>query len=238
MSKRPGFTLIELIVALCISTFILVAIIGVASQMIRFQFEAAAKGTSSAWTLIGLDQLNRDLQDASYLKTPPYTTVQATLLAGSPTLHGCHNYSQFKRDSIGNGIIDPDPSIPTNANPKNPMYAFYYCVAQIDTVSGRAVNGLLRFQQNGVCPMTTPMPPACPTPCTSAQNCAVVARDVSQGAAGASVCQNYFCRADDATGVLLNFQIGVSTDSQTPVPRYARINTKISMNKSYMNTSD
>ena len=122
MPKRPGFSLVELVVALTLSSFVLVGIVGVASQMVRFQIETSNTGTVTGWTLLTLNQMNRELQDASVLNS-----VSAT------SLSGCGDFSK----------VNNQPLDGVNAN----ITAFYYCVAAVG-----GFTSLLRYGASGACP--------------------------------------------------------------------------------------
>jgi len=136
MKTRRGFTLIELLVALVLSALVLLGIIGLAAQMIKVEMETSAKGTVMGWTLLGLDDLNRQLQDANVLYCPgPNCTYGADVIAG------CINYSRYTNTAMD-----------TNQE----TLAFYYCVAPL----GNPVKPtLLRYERHGMgaaCPYSPP----------------------------------------------------------------------------------
>lgn len=107
--KRPaggrGFTLTELVISLTLSSFILVGIVGVASQMVRFQMEGKTKGDVTGWTLISLNKMNKELEDATVLDYPTTT---------GDYISGCSNYTRITPGKI-------DASLATTA--------FWYCVS-------------------------------------------------------------------------------------------------------------
>ena len=188
----------------------LVAIMIVASQMMRSEIESADKGQIAGWTLAGLNQMSTELQNASYLATP---TVQ------KPTGHvisGCINYSGVAGATL---------------NPQSSVTAFYYCVYP---PSGSSLNqcgqsgvvcNLLRYANssvNGTCPIS-------PTPTCGQGSYGVVAQNVSKISA-----TPYFTRDDNIGGVDLSFNVGTTgTAVNRPNPVYLAVSTKIKMNKAY-----
>lgn len=204
--RGDGFTLVELIVALVLSAFVLVGIVGVATQMVRFQMEGQKKGDVSGWTLLSLSKMHKELEDASVLDFPS---------AASPTgdyISGCSNYTR-----ITNAPIDP----------ALPVTAFWYCVE----TGGLTPNRLLRYSSAGVCPM--------PAPACGSGSFEVYARDFYKR----DGLPYFFRRAPDASGIEVNYTIGVATatslaNEHMPAPVFLKVQTKISMNKSFNNPAD
>lgn len=100
-----GFTLTELVISLTLSSFVLVGIVGVASQMIRFQMEGKTKGDVTGWTLISLNKMHRELENATVLDYPTTT---------GDSISGCSNYTK-----VTGGVIQVGGAIE----------AFRYCVS-------------------------------------------------------------------------------------------------------------
>lgn len=212
--SRAGFTLIELIIAMSISSFVLIGIIGVASQMVRFQMEGVRKGSVTGWTLISLSKMNKELEDASSLYCPGIGATH-TCTGGLSTdyLSGCSNYS---RDLAGR--------IDVNSN----NTSFYYCVAAVGTP---LTQSLLRYELTGAgvaCPMPAPA-------CGVTLPYEVYARDFY----AIDPATSFFRRADDVSGVQLNYIVGIATPTtNTPNPVYMKVVTKIGMNKNYTAVAD
>lgn len=122
--RPPGFTLTELVIALSLAAFVLVGIVSVAAQMIRFQMEGKTKGDVTGWTLLSLNRMHKELEDASVLAYPTTT---------GDHISGCSNYSR-----VTNAALDPG----------KPITAFWYCVA------AGSPPKLVRYFAVGSCPMT------------------------------------------------------------------------------------
>ena len=103
MKSKRGFTMVELIAALVLSTFVLISLVGVAAQMIRFEMQGASKSGNTSWTLVSVDQMAKEVQNASHIST------------NGDSFGGCINYSAVG----GAGKLNPDPA--------EPIVAFYYC---------------------------------------------------------------------------------------------------------------
>lgn len=232
MSKTAGFTLTELIMSTTLSALILVAIIGVSTQMVKFQVESTRKGDVTGWTLVSLNQMNRELEEASVLDcprpatgtVPPYTNPCDGV--GSSILRGCSNYTRAT-----NSYINPDTGV------NYPTTAFYYCVP----TAGTYANNLLRYAlvTTGTGARTCIINPTCGNAPTGGQTMDVISTNVYQ----IDPATPFFRRADEIMGVELNYIVGIATPSAHalkgppmtggPVPIHVRFTTKIGMNKSY-----
>src|SRR5690349_16271854 len=99
-----GFTLMELLIAVSLSLIVLITVISVFTQMVSWHFDGTRKGKSLGVILYSLDQMYKELEDASVLIMPP---------PAGDVISGCSNWS----DVIG-GPIDPDTA-------NHPIKAFY-----------------------------------------------------------------------------------------------------------------
>jgi hypothetical protein len=230
-TMRGGFSLIELIMALVLSTFVLVGIITVASQMIRYEMEGSSLATVSNWDMVSMQQMSLELQNGTSLVSPSEAAPTSAVLSG------CGNFSQQQLNTIGGtGKLDPLAGISS----------FYYCVWP----AGSTPTGtpwLLHYSctpatnPNCTCPMATP---------TCGQGTYDV---VAQNIWPLNPSNNYyFVRADDVSGVQVEFTVGCATPTygtsggsapstcpkNVQVPRYVQINTKIGMQKSYTDKAD
>ena len=208
-----GFSLIELIIALLLSTFVLIGVVGVAAQMIRFQMEATKHGEVTGWVLLSLVAMQRQLEGASVLYCP--NAANGACLGGDETefLSGCTNYSRHLSQPIGVGLrID--------ASKEN--VSFYYCVDD---------DKLLRYEKKG----TPTSCPISPTPVCGSGNFKIIASHFYQIDANTE----FFARAQDIAGVELRFMIGIATPTPNiPIPVVTTFRTKVGMNKSYLNDLD
>ena len=139
-----GFTLMELVVSLALSTLVLVGVLMFATSVIKTQFLETMRGKVSGTTLLSLDQLRADMVNATYLQSPASGST-------SDVLSGCSNYSSRSLNA-GGKLASGDP-----------IASFYYCVDGNNT--------LWRYSVTATCPFPTPCacgPGACggvsPTP--------------------------------------------------------------------------
>jgi Tfp pilus assembly protein PilV len=229
MSHRPAFTLIELIVALVLSTFVLVAIVGVTSQMLRYGFESGRKSESTNWSLMSLNSMKKELLRGSILISPPPPNGTTSMV-----LSGCSNWTTNTGFAT---VMGAPPCVMAGANKGCPLdgnagnvRSFYYCVW-----SGHAdgVPRLLHYAGTGTCPIS-PMPT-----CGVTGGFDVVAHRIYPDAGAAYI----FKRDDTKSGVEMQFMVGYGTASVTGTPSSAvptaqHIRTTLSMNKSYGNSLD
>jgi type II secretory pathway pseudopilin PulG len=221
MKARRAFTLVELIIALVLSTFVLVGILGVTSQMLRYEFESSRKSSSTNWSLMSLDMMKREVQQGSTLVTP---------IAGTPStvLSGCidwtTNMSLYATPPCVAGSGCPLDGVAAN------VVSFYYCVWPAGSTP--SLTPWLLHYKGTTCPIN-------PTPTCGAGTFDVVAQDfyLDEGAAA------YFTRDNDINGVQAKFMVGIGTTNvagqrNSAVPTAQHINVKISMQKAYGNTSD
>jgi prepilin-type N-terminal cleavage/methylation domain-containing protein len=141
---RRGFSLLELIIALSISSVVLITIFSIAASMIQYEVEGERKGSVTAWSLASISNLNRDVAGASVIEWPNG--------AGSAdnSLVLCNNWSR-------SGPMPPAAAAPPNGGLISglvPVTVIYYCW---DSTS----NVLRRWQVNGGCPNVGAGPPAC-----------------------------------------------------------------------------
>ncbi len=219
MTSRRGFSLTELLIALVLSTLVLVGIIGIASQMVRFQMESGTRGGNSDWALIALDRMNKEIQNAS--------SVPAPIPGGtSASLSGCSNFSIQQYNLTGTGKIRNCTC--SAASSSCCVTNFYYCVA---TLSGNKNASLLRYgsppnpSSDAACPMALPS-------CGSGSY-DVVAQNVSP----LSGAVNYFTRNNDGS-VQVQFNVGAAPTANAPLATALHVNSTINMQKAYSDTAD
>ncbi|MDE1977680.1 MAG: prepilin-type N-terminal cleavage/methylation domain-containing protein [Elusimicrobia bacterium] len=113
---KKGFTLIEMIVAILLSTLVLLGIIAVAASMVRQHFESLAQGELSGQTLLSLDEMNRQIENASALVAPaPGGNANG---GNGDDLSFCVNW--YNNSAGGN---------PPFLSSVQPVYSYYYCAA-------------------------------------------------------------------------------------------------------------
>ncbi|MBI5623569.1 MAG: hypothetical protein HY924_07315 [Elusimicrobia bacterium] len=189
----------ELLLAMGLAAAVLAALLSAWSMLVRSHTDAAVKAEVSAWSVAGLDQLNRDARAATYIQTPAAGT-------SSQVLAGCGNFSKAMFDSLGQGRLDPDAEVT----------AFYYCRSD-DAGGGRP--GLLRYERRSaalVCPADIPVSDPCGAAVAGAAR-SVVIRDFHHRDDDALQSPPLFrSRAD---GVRMAFSVGLAT---APAPGSGR----------------
>ncbi|MBI5239503.1 MAG: prepilin-type N-terminal cleavage/methylation domain-containing protein [Elusimicrobia bacterium] len=234
MKNRPGLSLIELLVALVLSTFVLVAIVGVVSQMLRYEFEGNRKAISTNWSKTAQDQITKDLTKSSVIYCPSasgvnYTGYTAACTAGtSSVLVGCSNYSV-------------NPAMSGRQNTNENVLAYHYCVwcggsgPPNGCVTPTTTPWLLRYAAEGAaqtCPLALPN-------CGATAGYTVIAQDFYLNAAN----NWYFKRDDGAAQVEIQFMVGIGTRSlsgilNTAVPTAQRARFRVDVNKNVGNSLD
>lgn len=210
-ASEGGFTLIELILALSLSTFVLVGIVSVTASVLRHHFDQIRRGEANVQTLYSLQQLNVELEEATHIvpNYPPTT--------GSSVLKGCKNYSA-RLVSIGDGTGRYDTT-------RNSEY-FVYCVrSDGNDSSGNAMYSLIRYAGTTCSSMGNPE-----AACGSGGTFSVVALNRFYPQYPAT---NYFFRTNDRR-VRVSYILGVSTPTtNVPNPVFFRVDTTISPEKPY-----
>lgn len=136
---RRGFTLLELILAVSISSVVLITVFSIAASMVQFEVESGRHGSVTAWSLAAISNMDRDIADASVVEWP---------LAGNPgdnSLVLCTNWSRNAVAGQPNG-----GQLPGSPNPA----VIYYCWDS-------TANVLRKMILNNSCPNVGTGPPAC-----------------------------------------------------------------------------
>ncbi|MFA6004616.1 MAG: prepilin-type N-terminal cleavage/methylation domain-containing protein [Elusimicrobiota bacterium] len=210
-SKHRGVTLLELLIALALSSLILMAVMEVSTNMIRQHMEGSAKGSVTGENLYGLMLMNRQLQDASSLAVPAAGT--------SDVLNGCENYSRQ-----GGVVIDPSRGVK----------AFHYCMASIG-----GVPFLLRYARNGLCPMPAPACGSAGYEVIARGFYRYPPAGYAANKSNCTPGLSFFARADDFGGVELRYAVGDPCPTvRAPIPRTVLVRTSIKMNKPYNSPAD
>ena len=67
---RRGFSLLELIIAMCLSSVVLITVFSIAASMVQFEVEGGRKGSVTAWSLASITNMNRDIANSSVIEWP------------------------------------------------------------------------------------------------------------------------------------------------------------------------
>jgi type II secretory pathway pseudopilin PulG len=240
----PGFTLLELIVALSLSVFVLVGIISIATTMISYQLDSVRKGNTEGSSITALTAIQRDIRAATYLQCPGGNAGCVPASNTGDKLSGCTNWSA--QISGADKRIDPNYANVASVDEctgANNVMSFLYCTPNSSTDPR-----LIRYVKCG----TTCSIPA-PASCGAAAGGATMS--VIVGANGATLSPGfrhmdglgyYYERADDISGVGVHFIVGVGTPTvagqagraQVAMPVSYKFNVRVGMNKSYNDSND
>ena len=138
--SRAGFTLLEMVVALSISSIVLIGAFVMLSNMVQYEVEGMRKGSVNAWSLASLVAMNGEIEAANVLVYPRGGS-------GDDTLVACSNWSRVMStvmNTLGTGVIGVGPTVYT------------YCWDAVTNVLRRKVAG-------GICPSAYTV-----TPCDTA----------------------------------------------------------------------
>jgi len=198
IKKEDGFSMLELIISLSLSTIVLIGVISMATQVVRNEYGAIKSGEVSALTLNGLDAMNRELEKATYIEPASPSA------GGGSLISGCLNYSSVLNGMAG---LDSGSGKIDASNPKK--MGFIYCVRSSGT-PGR-FDSLIRHPQVGTYDPSCPMAhPACGAAGTYD---VIIGNNISlYDGYGAG---NYFQRDDTVGGIRMHYIVGNATGSTT-----------------------
>ncbi len=205
---RRGFTLLELVIALALSSFVLVGVMMLATTMVRQHIDTMRSGNVSSLTLYALDGMNRDIESATHIDSnyPP--------VGGGPTIAVCQNWSPLTSSIMGTGAIDGQV---------NDVYTYIYCVDGYNTGAAGMGNGnsLWRYSHQGACDIDPPVAITCGSSPNAGAWQQVIQKNMWPADAGTGYSGDYFTRLRDGSGVALNYIVGFSTPSNNnPSPSY------------------
>ncbi|MHB2025276.1 MAG: PilW family protein [Elusimicrobiota bacterium] len=220
--RKSGFSLIEMIIAVFLSLMVLLGIISVSTAIIREHFEGMQKGKLSGETILSLDQMDKEIENADSLGSVTGTAVS-----------GCANWSNIALGPASGGPL----------NSAQPVESFYYCAAAMPGTNPQSYT-LWRYSCVSAGPPYMP-PYHCPFPAPSPCGAAL---GVSGCSGPVSIVYNslypdplwgatFFGRTTE--GVIMHFMVGnINPTPQHPVPIFYRVNENLSMQKSYNDASD
>ena len=220
MRKDSGFTLIELIIAVSLASFVLVGVITIAATMARNQINGIRSGTVTGWSLVSYLSMAKEIEDSNVLAYPINEGDQAD------SLIVCRNWSRAQ-GTLPGGMLDTSPGAVATVT--------QYCVDLTAPVAPETGYTLRRFSYNGNCPY-----PGVPATCSAtpgapwSANVSVVGFRLEKLGG-----LNVFMRANSIGGVRLRYVIGRQTPTTNdPVPKSTPFNIAIAMQKQYSSTLD
>ncbi|MBI2787415.1 MAG: prepilin-type N-terminal cleavage/methylation domain-containing protein [Elusimicrobia bacterium] len=231
MRYPRGFSIIELVIAISLASFVLVGVATIAAQMARSQVEGIRSGTMTGWSLISYQSMAKEIEDANVLAYP-YNNGDS---ADSIIL--CKNWSRAK-DVLPGAKLD-------TADVTN---VIQYCVDPTPAVAPETGFKLRRYAYNGNCPCPgAPAGPcnAVPVACTSDApgglwtESSVVGYRLEKLPGGYPGAPNIFYRDNTIGGLRLRYAIGRQTPTtNSPVAKFTTFDYGLSMQKQYSNTVD
>lgn len=244
LKRRDGFTLTELVIAMSLSSLVLIGLMSVATAIVRAHVNAIKHGEANGTTLYALHQMNREIEQATHIESnfPPAGALNT---AGSNIIKGCVNWSRYVNGNTsatsGGGRINTDTGDPNYQTP----YWFAYCVkAEAADVGGRPQNTLYRHQgtPDNVtgCPNISALPATCGTAGAGETVSAVVFQrfypnpDLGGGT-------NVFARVGGAGTRAIRVAYMVGTDQSVPSdpsPTNYKIDTTVIPEKASISAND
>lgn len=224
LRSRAGFSLTELIISMLLSSFVMIGIVGIASQMVRFQVEGMKKGSVTGWSLVALTAMNKEIEDGSTLVYPTNGT------GARDSLTICKNYSHSRNGPGSGGALDGSTNVERIS----------YCYDA--TAPGHIRRMVSTCDPGGVpgaCAAGCPALGVAPGACSGFPE--VVATGVYRHnvANTAFPGNELFRRADEVGGVQIRYIVGNPTPTTNmPMPQTMSFDLKFAMNKQYNNTDD
>ncbi len=224
MRKSSGLSLIELIVAISLASFVLVGVAVIVAQMARSQVEGIRSGTVTGWSVASYSAMAKEIEDASVLAYPTVITPTADQIVI------CKNWSR---------LMGALPGAPLN--PAIDVAVIQYCVDTTDAANLR----MWRYANIGPL-VICPNPPAAPVlPCTATPPGTWNENGIGNGIGIVGFRLErlgvlpVFLRDDGIGGVRLRYVIGRQTPrAGEPTPKNTLFNFGIAMQKAYANSFD
>lgn len=220
MRAAKGFSIIELVIAISLSSFVLVGVATIAAQMARSQIDGIRSGTVTGWSLVSYLAMSKEIEDANVLAFPIANGNS------SDSVIICKNWSRLQ-----NG---PDRRLDTNA--PGLVVVTQYCVDSSDPAN----MVLRRYSRVGAYPGVTCPDPGVPVACTAAPGggwteIGIVGLRLEKLAGFPTV----FTRDNSIGGLRMRYVIGHQTASTNePIPKFTPFDIGIGMSKQYNNTLD
>lgn len=221
--NKKGFSLLELVIAVSLASFVLLGVATVASQMARSQVEGIRNGTATGWTVISYMAMSKEIEDGNVLAYPVADGASAD------TLIICKNWSRAQGALPGGKLNATDPVTSAAAD----VSVVQYCLDSTD-----ATNLILRRYENTGPAVTCPNP-AVPVACTAAPTGTWTATGVVGIRVERLSSASIFTRANSSGGVRVRYVVGRQTPTTNdPNPQSTPFDFKISMQKQYSSTLD
>lgn len=226
MKKNSGFSLIELVIAVSLASFVLVGVATIAAQMARAQIDGIRRGTSTGWSLVSYMSMAKEIEDANVLAYPIADGASADQLVVYK------NWSRAQGPLPG-GMLDGSVGAKVSI--------IQYCVDTTDPAN----LVVRRFERTGTVtvantPPFTPANPGAAVACGAAPagtwtNLSVIGFRMER----LSGFPNMFTRDNSIGGVRIRYAIGRQTPTTNdPTPSFTPFDIGIAMQKQYSTTLD
>ncbi|MDE2237151.1 MAG: prepilin-type N-terminal cleavage/methylation domain-containing protein, partial [Elusimicrobia bacterium] len=127
---RCGFSLLELLVALALSSLVLVGVMMLATSMVKFQMDSIEQGSGTGGAVYAVQRLKKDLADATDLECPGSRCAATGHSNRGDVLAACTNWSVLGDPAAGGQRIDDNAPNETDCQSgSGNVKCFYYCVA-------------------------------------------------------------------------------------------------------------
>jgi prepilin-type N-terminal cleavage/methylation domain-containing protein len=218
--RKNGFSLIELVIAVSLASFVLVGVATIAAQMARTQVDGIRSGTVSGWSVASYMTMAKEIEDANVLAYPVNNGDNADSIVV------CKNWSRDQGAGPPGAALDA----------ALPVSVIQYCV---DATDPDSTHYRLRRYANVGLGVTCPASPAAPVTCNAAgpgwtEN-GIVGFRVEHLNGFATV----FWRDNAIGGVRLRYSIGQQTPTTNqPTVKFTPYDFGIAMQKQYSSTRD
>jgi Prokaryotic N-terminal methylation motif len=225
MPMKRGQTLIELIIAMALSTAVLITIYALLASMVKFQVEGAREGTIESWSIAGVTTMDQQIETANALVYPNANND------GEDTVVVCQNWSYEANGPAQGAAMGPGS-----------VYQIAYCydAANQRLLKSRSANGYGEMSVAQCPARATYSPPPCSP--GGAYNYTVVATNVSKLNS-----DPVFTRDDSVNGVWVQYVVGNPAvgklnpgpgNPQMVNPRYMTFNFRLPLARPFVNSFD
>jgi hypothetical protein len=220
--RAAGFSIVELVIAVTLASFVLVAVASLAMQMARNQVEGIRSGTMTGWSVVSYLSMSKEIEDANVLAYPIVDgTAQDTIMI-------CKNWSRNAGASAGAGA---------KLDPNGPVSVIQYCVDS-SVPAALVLRRYARASAAEVCPS-----PGVPVACNAIGPGWTENGVVSNSVVGYRVEKlggvPVFLRSNAIGGVRVRYVIGSQAGTpQQPIPKFTTFDYGISMQKQLSSTVD
>ncbi|MEK7389290.1 MAG: prepilin-type N-terminal cleavage/methylation domain-containing protein [Elusimicrobiota bacterium] len=219
-NTRLGFSIVELLVAVFLSTMVLVGVMNISSTAVKNQMEGARRGAVTGWSLVSFEKMTKEIQGASVIVTPN---------TGSPTgnrLVGCNNWS-FNQQAYCGAAADK------RLNCAMPVEVFYYCYNPVE-------KSIWRYFTNSVASPGLTCPTAPPVvPCDGTGPFAQRLQIAWKAELVAPVNGPMFRRNDVNGTIGMHYAVGEQIPTvERPLPIFIPFNLALTAQRGYLNSAD